>query len=161
MFQIHTTEHVIAEVLNNKLKKHPLEAGSLVMTHMKQIRECLDEIVENFPGGEPFTGTDINDYHVHAAAIACQADIILTSDKTENITQDPDAEPYEIYTPDDFFTLVAKSNRASAFRVTQGQFNYWRSKPKSEPIDKALKKANCSKFAEIVRKHLQTIALTQ
>lgn len=105
MFQIHTTEHIIAEVQSNKLKRHPTERGSLVMTHMKRIRECLDEIVEDFPGHGRFKGTDIDDYHVHAAAIACQADIILTSDKQENITQDPDAEPYEIYTPDDFLSL--------------------------------------------------------
>lgn len=115
----------------------------------------------HFPGHLDFTGTDIYDYHVHAAAIACQADIILTSDKQEHITQEPDEEPYEIYTPDDFFILVAQSNPESAFTVSQGQFDYWRPKTKSKPIDKALEDAGCSKFAKVVRGHLQTIALTQ
>lgn len=161
MFQIHTTEHVIAEVLANKLKKHPTAQGNLISSHVKQIRACLDEIVEDFSGKAAFTGADIHDYHVHAAAIACRADIILTNNNPKDITQTPDAEPYEIYTPDEFFTLVANSNPSGALKVTRGQFEYWRQKPGSIAIEMALRNAGCKNFAGMVRLDLQTITLTQ
>lgn len=120
----------------------------------------MDEVITVFPGEARFTGIDEGDYHVHAGATASGADIILTFNKPIHITQTPDQELYEIITPDEFFMLITDSNQQCMLPVTRGQFEYWGSKPNSDPIDKALCKAGCPEFSQRVRENLRKIALS-
>ena len=85
--------------------------------------------------------------------------MLLTNNSPADFTDNEDAEPYEIYTADDFFVLVADSNPASILRVTKEQFEYWGNKPGSRPLDKALIAAGCPQFAARVRENLRKIAL--
>lgn len=119
----------------------------------------MDEVISEFPGGERFSGTDEGDYHVHAAATVSNADILLTQNNPADITQTPDQEPYEIFTPDEFFMLVTDSNPRCTLPVTRGQFEYWGTRPNSYPIDEALRLADCRQFAQRVREALREIAL--
>lgn len=145
--------------LHHLRKRSPKAGSDLLDAHLKQIAILIDEVVEVFPGHAPFTGRDKGDYHVHAAAIACQADVLLTNNSPVDFTDNEDAEPYEIYTADDFFLLVADSNPASILRVTKEQFEYWGNKPGSRPLNKALIAAGCPQFAARVRENLRKIAL--
>lgn len=133
----------------------PITGGS-----PKKIQACMDEVITVFPGEARFTGIDEGDYHVHAGATASGADIILTFNNPIHITQTPDQELYEIITPDEFFMLITDSNRQCMLPVTRGQFEYWGSKPNSDPIDKALCKAGCPEFSQRVRENLRKIALS-
>ncbi|MDK7180128.1 PIN domain-containing protein [Corynebacterium riegelii] len=159
MFQLCSTNDVMVEVLYHLRKRRPKAGSALLEAHFNQIRDLIDEVVEVFPGHAQFTGRDNGDYHVHAAAIACQADVLLTNNSPADFTDNEDAEPYEIYTADDFFVLVADSNPASILRVTKEQFEYWGNKPGSQPLDKALIAAGCPQFAARVRENLRKIAL--
>lgn len=157
MFQLHTTREVIVEVLANRRKQHPRAGSTLLETLLTQIECCMDELIESFPENFDFTGKDVHDYHVHAAAVASDADILLTDNNPEDFTADPDAEPYEIYSSDDFFMLVTNSNPDCTLTATEKQQAYWSDKAGSLPIDEALKLAGCPKFADRVSDCLAAI----
>lgn len=62
----------------------------------------VDEVLDTFPHDLTFTGTDEGDYHIHAAATHCQADLLLTDDDPRDITTTENVH-YDIICPDDFF----------------------------------------------------------
>lgn len=158
MFQLHSTEDVFAEVLANMRKNAPDAAGYVTRRRLELIRECVDEVIQDFPGGADFTGTDPGDYHVHAAAIAARSDLIVTADKPAHITTTPDDQPYEVISPDDFFMLVVDSSPSCLFPVVRAQFEYWKSKPKYQQLDDALRRSGCEGFAERVRQALSRLS---
>ncbi|NLZ57202.1 MAG: PIN domain-containing protein [Corynebacterium sp.] len=148
MFQVHTTEDVIAEVISNFRKRTPRRQGYQTKRRSDLIRASLDEIVPDFPDNLAFSGVDEDDYHVHAAATQCQADFLLTQNKPTDFTSSPHHEAYEIITADDFFVLVVDSNPASLKYVTQAQLGYWAGSKKT--LDQALVDASCPHFARRV-----------
>lgn len=158
MFQIHATEDVFAEVLANMRKKAPRAPGHVTRRRLELLRCNVDEILNSFPGDSPFSGQDEHDYHIHAAALASRADLILTSNSPKDITSDPDSEPYEIITPDSFFKLVADSNPKCIRPIIQKQIAYWTNKSSELQLDEALIRAGCPVFAEHVRSVLATMA---
>ncbi len=160
MFQLHATNDVFAETIRTLRRNNPRLPGGVVTDRLEKIRECMDEVLRDFSGEGKFSGKDKDDYHVHAAAVASKADLILTNNDPADITQTPDEELYEIINSDEFFMLVTDSNPHCVVPITQEQFSYWGSKPGSRPLDEALKRASCPQFAARVRKALQYIAQT-
>lgn len=158
MFQLHATEDVFVEALHATRKRNHRAPGNLLEDRMKKIRACVDEVLPTFPGDLAFTGADKHDYHVHAAAIASGADVILTQNDPADITQTPDDEPYEIYTADDFFVLVVQSNPGCLLPCTAGQFEYWGARGGGQ-LDDRLTKAGCPQFADQVRRALRQLAM--
>lgn len=158
MFQLHSTDDVFVEALAATRDRNPRASGTLLAERMSKIRDCVDEVVPTFPGNLSFTGADEGNYHVHAAAITSRADIILTQNKPEDITQNPDDEPYEIYSADDFFMLVVQSNPGCLLPCTRKQLAFWGSRGKGQ-LDDRLKKADCPTFAEEIRRALQRLAM--
>lgn len=157
MFQLHTTEDVIAEVMVTLRRRHPLIVGRALATVRRHIVESIDEVVEDFdPAAVAYVGEDPNDRHVHAAAVASQADILLTTDQGLLSMADLDDLPYEIFTPDDFFVLVDDSSKALVAAVTEEQRRYWARKKHHSGLEDALIKAGCPGFAARVREHLRT-----
>lgn len=84
--------------------------------------------------------------------------MILTQNAPSDITQTPDAEPYEIITADDFFMLVIESNPSCLLPCTQSQFAYWSQRGEGQ-IDDSLFSADCPEFAAVVRRALRTVAM--
>lgn len=158
MFQLHATEDIFVEALHATRKRNPRAPGNLLEDRMKKIRDCVDEVLPNFSGNLPFTGSDEGDYHVHAAAIAARADVILTQNRPADITANPDDEPYEIYTADDFFLLIVQSNPNCLLPSTQAQLSYW-SRRGDAQLDDRLHKAGCPQFADRVREALRALAM--
>jgi hypothetical protein len=158
MFQLHATEDVFVEALHATRKRHHRAPSNLLEDRMKKIRACVDEVVPSFPGDLAFTGADEHDYHVHAAAISSGADLILTQNAPEDITQTPDDEPYEIYSADDFFVLVVQSNPGCLIPSTSSQLEYWGPRGNGQ-LDDHLDRAGCPQFAAQVRRALQRLAM--
>lgn len=158
MFQIHSTEDVFAEVVSNMRKKCPTAPGHTTARRAQLIRENMDEVLRDFPAGLSFTGRDPEDYHVHAGAVHGAADVVLTCNKAEDFSTNPDAEPYDILHPDDFFVLVADSNPACLVPIVEEQVKYWAAKASHIQLDQALVAAGCPRFAARVRKALAHIA---
>lgn len=163
MFQVYSTEDVLAEVLASMRKHQPNAPGHLTRRRAELMRECLDEVLADFPGHgdlpRPFTGSDAHDFHVHAAAVAGRADVILTADREVDITAEPDQESYEVMHPDDFFLLVVDSNPRCLATVAREQLRYWQDRPSHCQLDDALHRARCPQFAGRVRTALRQIAL--
>lgn len=141
MFQLHATEDVFAEVASNMRKKHPRLPGHVVRRRVELMRQSVDEVLNTFPGDLSFTGTDEDDYHIHAAATACQADLLLTDNDPKDITTSEDVH-YEIICPDDFFALVTKSAPPKMLHpIINCQIEYWAQKPQHMQLDEAFRNA--------------------
>jgi hypothetical protein len=159
MYQLHTTQDVMAEVLYRKRRKYP-EASGKVMTDIHDSLESnIDEILGDFDATVPYEGTDPNDLHVHAAAVSCGARILLTADGG---FEPSDSTPYEVYSCDDFFLLVNDSAPRTVQRVIVQQSKYWadRAKNTGEPsktLAQALRDAGCPEFATVVEGHQRTM----
>lgn len=139
-------------------RRRPDAPGHLTSHRAELIRDNLDEVLRDYPGGLAFSGSDKDDYHVHAAAVACGAHVLLTNNDPLDITTSPDDEPYEIMCPDEFFLLVADSSPAALATVTRDQVAYWGRKEGARQLDDALNRAGCPQFAERVRTVLCALA---
>lgn len=134
------------------------------MRHLREklFREQFDEVLNNWSGGEAPALLDVDDTHVHNAAVAVNVDILLTNNVDD--FGDPDQLPYDLYTPDQFFMLIAANSPRAVRTVTRLQALYWHKRHKTSPegahpsLFEALKKAGCPNFAEIVATHLQVLA---
>ncbi len=107
-----------------------------------------------------FQGSDPDDRHVHAAALACAADIVLTCDEGfvgEGVDADP--PPYEVLFPDAFFVLADDSAPEIVAEVTREQTRYWYVKHGRAPLAHQLEAAGCPEFARRVQKHQNNLSL--
>lgn len=95
IYTVYWSEDVLAETIYHLRRSHPDWGGA-------KITSVRDRIVRTFEGGRvddfkidgSFPGSDANDQHVHAAAVACQADFVLTCDGGSFVAdQDRDAMP--------------------------------------------------------------------
>src|SRR4051812_14658015 len=71
MFQLHTTEDVLAETIRTLRRLRPDLPGGAVTRLRTAVLGAIDELVEDFDATVPYTGSDPDDRHVHAAALAC------------------------------------------------------------------------------------------
>ncbi len=157
MFQLHTTEDVFAEVFRTIRKKNPRLDGGAITRIRHQLVTSFDELIEDFDGSTPFPGRDEGDIHVHAAAVASKAHIVLSSDN--GFTDiDPDLLPYEVFKPDEFFMLIQSSAPNAVREVTSLQVQYWQKKKGSKTLVQALIDARCPVFAAAVEEHLRVLS---
>lgn len=161
LYTVHWTEDILAEALYWLRRKHPHWEGSKTST-------VRDRIAGTFEGGRvtdfaidgSFPGTDPNDQHVHAAALACDADIVLTNDDGfVSSAADPDELPYEVFEPDAFFVLADDSAPHIIRSVTREQTRYWCGKRGRAQLTQYLEAAGCEEFARRVRKHQSNLSL--
>lgn len=155
MFQLHTSWDVITEAAARLRDKHPASNGALVTTLIERVQDVLDEIVTAYPGGPVEWIADEGDWHVHHAAVAAQADILLTEDQRFS----SDKTPYEVLTCDEFFLEVATAAPHETKEVLQRQAEYWGKKPQSKQVPEALRLSGCEEFALWAEAELKKIAL--
>ncbi|MFD1716175.1 PIN domain-containing protein [Amnibacterium flavum] len=156
MFQLHTSRDVIVEVLYQLRRNHQDMDGGVIVNLHDKITAAVDEILDDFDASISYTGEDPNDRHVHAAAVACAAQILLTEDA--GLTSD-DETTYEVWNCDDFFVLIDDSAGWFVERVVRDQHRYWSARPgRPKSIVKALEDARCPQFAKRVAKHLRTLS---
>jgi predicted nucleic acid-binding protein len=152
MFQTHSTVDVIAESVRAVRRIRPRLDGAITHELQRRLIHNLDELQTSFDGTIPFAGSDRDDFHVHAAAVASRADILLTSNGRD--FGDPATLPYDVWTPDEFFVLVDDSAPAHVARVTADQHRYWSAKSSKRDLADALVAADCPRFAARVARHV-------
>ncbi|GMA33183.1 PIN domain-containing protein [Litorihabitans aurantiacus] len=164
MFKVHWTEDILAEVVYRTRRKHPTIPGGVVRSMRDSIAGSLEGgRVEDFDVDNSFAGVDRDDAHVHGAAVACGAKILLTHDKGFSERHpDPDSLPYDVYDADAYLRLVHDSDPAAVRAVTVRQAAHWMSRSRGKECDgvdlpQRLRDAGCPDFAEIVRRLLQGI----
>lgn len=161
IYTVYWTEDVLAETIYRLRRDHPAWSGA-------QITNIRDRIAGAFEGGrvddfeidDSFPGSDTNDRHVHAAAVACRADFILTSDNGFSVADEAaDSMPYEVYKPDEFFVLLDENAPHLVHQVTLDQTLYWARRTGRADLASRLINASCPEFAERVRNHQGRLTL--
>ena len=155
LFRLHTSWDVINEAGARLRDEHPEWGGQGISSLMSKITEIFDEIIEEFPGGNVGGISDAGDWHVHHAAEASRADILLTQDSGFS----SDLTHYEVYSCDEFFVEVNKSAPRVVQEVIEIQAPYW-AKRGGKQLPDALREASCPEFAEIVLKRIRKMAVT-
>ncbi|MGU3409511.1 putative toxin-antitoxin system toxin component, PIN family [Microbacterium sp. M1A1_1b] len=156
LFQLHTTEDVLAEVLRTLRRLHPERPGGAVTRLRAAVLASIDELVDDFDATVPYAGNDPDDRHVHAAAVACRADVLLTQDR--GLAAAPQSH-YLVSGCDAFFTRIDDMAPAAVRDVCLQQVEYWatRTSHPAEALVAALHDAGCPVFANRVRAHLAAI----
>lgn len=159
MFTVYATEDILAETLYRMRRKRPAAPGHMTSRVHDLICEQLDDRVADYTIDGSYPGPDQDDAHVHAAAVASGAGKLLTAD-TGFTKLDADTAarlPYEVHTPDSFFTLIDDSAPMKVRAVTQKQQQHFLERDGEADLPARLKKASCPSFAERVRQHLQIL----
>lgn len=156
-YKVYWSEDILAEALYHLRREHPDWDGGKIASIRAKIVDALEGgRVEDFVVDGSFPG-DPHDRHVHAAALACHADIVLTADSGFTDQAMADALPYEVYLPDAFFVLVDDSTPHVVRNVARRQAIYYYQRYGSADLCASLLNAGCPRFAERVRQRLLEI----
>lgn len=155
-FVVHWTEDVLAELIYHLRRRRPDWSGA----HVTRIRDLLAgtfEVgrVDDFTVDETYRGKDPHDAHVHAAAVACGADVLVTLD-ARDFVWDENTSPYELMFPDDFLILVDDSAPGLVAEVVTRMCAYWVGRDGEADLPGRLTAAGCPNFAERVLAHLRS-----
>lgn len=154
LFVVHGSEDVLAEVIRNLRKQHPTWAGSRISTIRDQLAGTFEAgRVIDFVVDGTYKGPDPHDAHVHAAAVACGADALVTCN-VKDFTWDHDTADYELMHPDDFLVLVDDTTPGLVHEVVGRMCDYWVRARGEGDLTAALRGAGCPRFAERVLAHL-------
>ena len=156
-FVVHWTEDVLAELLHHLRKSHPDWAGSRITT-------IRDQLAGTFEGGRvdqyvidaTYLGADVGDAHVHAAAMACNADVLVTFN-VKDFVWDENVSSYEVMHPDDFLVLADDSFPDLIQEVTERMCSHWLERQEEANLPAKLRTAGCPRFADRVRTHLHRL----
>jgi len=156
MFVVYTSEDVLDEAHRVWRRRKPELGGTMRSDRDQRFRECFDDICTDWVGGKA-PGTDIDDAHVHNAAVHMQVDILLTGNV--NDFGDPLKLPYDLYTPDEFFGLIHENAPSAVRKVAVKQAEYWQRQSgagsETRKLSAALAQAACPEFGLLVEKSLQ------
>lgn len=160
MFQLHTSFDVLMETVRVTRRRHPTADGKLTADLFHRLGDLLDEVLGDFDGSVDFAGPDIDDHHVHAAAVSSRADKLLTANNRH--FPETDDSPYEVYTPDEFLVLVDDSAPHHVRSVTRLQIDYWQKRRATgatvKSLSQALVDAGCPEFGERVVRHVKALS---
>lgn len=160
MFQLCTSEDVIAEVLSSLRDKNPRWDGGRISGIRAAIVEVFDEVIQDFDGSVDYAGSDPDDFHVHAAALGARADILVTCDVALLNQPNADELEYEAFHPDDFFVLVNDSAPLNVRDASMKQVRFYanRDGERNTRVIDSLIAASAPNFAEVVRLHLMDLS---
>lgn len=90
---------------------------------------------------------------MHAAAVACRADVLLTTN-LDDFTWDENTSPYDLMDPDGFLVLLDDAAPELVAAVTARMCDYWVSRTGHADVCARLRSAGCPQFADRVLEHL-------
>lgn len=152
MFQVFWTDDILTETAYHLRRDHPGWAGKTITTITRQIRATFEVgRVEDYDPSTALPVGDPHDAHVHAAALACQAEILITNDHGFHAAREE--LPYDVYTADEFFILIDDSEPTLTRTVIELQTRYWLARQGQANLAAALALSDCPRFAERVRRH--------
>lgn len=162
-FDVSWSEDVLAEALASLRDDHPEWDGGMVANVREKIAGFFEGgCVRDYDVvGSNFRGSDPGDAHVHAAAIASLSDYLVTSNVSDLLPEKgADLLPYEVLTPDEFFTLVDDAVPQVVDACIDRQIGYLNGRGQEIQLKEALEAADCPTFAQRVVAHLRERALS-
>lgn len=160
MFVLLATEDVLAETMYRLRRQYPQWNGAQIAELRERLVASLDEVVDEYAIRDDFPGQDENDAHVHSAAVASAATMLLTGDRGFLDLEDAAGDlPYEVWSADDFFVLVDDSAPHIVERVTKKQVLYWSTNnPEGGRLVQKLEESGCPNFAGRINRHMRALA---
>lgn len=156
-FRVYWTEDVLAETIARLRDRHPDWPGSTTTKIRDLIANAFaDGRVEDFVVTEVDQARDDGDRHVAAAARACSAHFLLTSN-VRDFRSLPDSISYEVVSPDELFVLIDDSAAPLVQEVVRQQIAYWCRRCEEAELQHYLRAAGCPNFADRVTAHLSRI----
>lgn len=158
------SEDVLAELLYRIRRAHrqlsDAEVGGIRRRLLEGHEHC---VVTGYGVPDLPMLADQNDLHVVGAATHASVDYLVSDDK--GLHEAADEFDFEVYTADDMLCLIAERRRDLLLQVTRLQLRYWRRRAAEtgsdfRQLDDALKYAGAPAFAKVVKKTVQTIALS-
>lgn len=162
IYRVRWSEDVLIEALYRLRRDHPEWHSSRIEDVRGKIERHFAECkVSNFAMDDHYDGEDRHDNHVHSAAVACRADIILTADKGFATwwQKRSDESSYEVQDPDSFFCLIDDSAPDIVVDVVRQQSSYWARHRGEARLVESLRAARVPDFAERIKGHVRQIAL--
>lgn len=154
-FHVRWTEDVLAELLVNLRRNHPDWDGGRITGIRERIVETFEVgRVAEFKLDGSYQGKDPLDAHVHAAALACNADILLTLNVAD-FRWDKNKSPYDLMSPDDFLVWIDDSAPHVVSDAVVRICRYWINRCGEADLAAHLIRSGCPDFAARVRQHLQ------
>lgn len=155
VFRVFWSEEVLADVIHHLRKDHPDWSGVKISAIRDRLTEVFEDgRVKDIDVDGTYQGSDPDDAHIHAAAVACRADILLTANVSDFVTaKDDTLLPYDVMTPDEFFVWVDDVAPLAVRGVTKEQRDYWFGQHGEVHLPRSLCRAGAPEFAERVRLH--------
>ncbi|MCW4355228.1 PIN domain-containing protein [Hoyosella sp. YIM 151337] len=156
LFEVVWTEDIMAEVLYHLRKNNPFLDDEQVGGVRRRLAAVFATgLITGYQIDSSTGYPDVYDAHVHCAAVHGRADIIVTGNVRDFTGMDE--QPYEVYSPDDFFVLVDDSAPETVLSALRTQLRYYREKGGRFSLPEQLRTANAPQFAERVRQHMHRI----
>ncbi|GHD07558.1 PIN domain-containing protein [Zhihengliuella salsuginis] len=160
LFACRWTEDIMAEAIHAIRKARPDLTGGQIAHVRESISRAFgpDGLVRDYEVPDPALFSDPHDAHVHGAALACGASILVTSNvKDFQDIMDDDNASYEVFTPDEFLLLVNESAPECVREVIERQVEYLIKKEPEFDLPGRLKQSGAVEFARVVAEHLQNL----
>lgn len=161
MYSVISSREAVVEAMSSLRNTFPEFSGDQISVIQDRIEGSLGDLITSFPGGAVEGIADPGDFHIYYAAAYAGAHILLTQNvKDFADVQDP---PFDLYSLDDFFMLVAENNPEAVLRTADRQRRYWQDRPaRARTLPKglvqALIEAGAPKFATQVGLTLQKLS---
>jgi len=153
IFTVAATEDVIAETIYRYRRRHPGAPGQVLTAIHDRIVEQLDERITDYIIDGSYPGTDVNDAHIHAAAVAARITTLVTADR-DFLTLSrrvKESLPYVIQSPDDFFVSIDDIAPDAVAAVARVQSSYWIQRRGTADLIEYLRTADCPQFASRIQ----------
>lgn len=165
-FGVVSSEDCVIEALASIRDKNRHLDGGAIHTIGEQIKGSLHDLITDWPGGAVEGMPDTKDWHVVNAATHAGVQILMTTN-TKDFSPIAGSLAFDLYTPDELFTLVADNDPPAVEEVTRRQRSYWEEKRQKsilngigEPkrLAEALRDAGAPDFADIVTQTLRKLS---
>ncbi|WP_170297034.1 PIN domain-containing protein [Agromyces salentinus] len=165
-FAVVSSQDCVIEALANLREQIPAADGGVIRQIGKSIEGALHDIIDDWPGGEIEGMPDEKDWHVVHAATHAQVKILVT-DNMKDFAPVAESLPFDLYTPDELFTLVAENDPQAVAAVTRRQVEYWTQmeqrhanvgRPAPKRLGEALRDAGALEFADIIEDVLRELS---
>lgn len=159
-YQVYVSQGILDEFGYHWRKNNPQCSDGVRQNYVEQVMKSVTGLVEGFDVSMPVGYPDEHDAHVHSAAVAAEADALITNDsRLIKFAQSPEGEctlPYDTMKADDFLVQVAEFIDPQALdRVYLMQEKYLERRDPQATVPQELQKAQAPQFA----RYLQTVVI--
>ena len=154
-YQVFTSQSILDEFGYHWRKLHPGVDDRIRQKILARTKKTLT-VVEGYPIDIPDGYPDLDDLHVHSAAVFCSADALITDDKKLHaFAQSEKGEeqlPYEVMTCDEFLMQLTDYAPHQLFREAYlFQEKHWEKQANSRTLPEQLHLAGAPNFAEYLK----------